>query len=209
MVICAAVGCGSNFDTSKELNIHLYWLPREEVLKIAWKQKLQQEKLPAYENIRVCNLHFEEECFERDLQVYSIYMFINIYPIILANLASKVWLNYSDVTLNFVTVHVFLITEAGTKVLLHHSYTPCLVKNLRKYLWKKEFIINKVVNWMPAALLKKNFFTGNIWVQLKYYLSFCSTFTIITVIFYQKNRKYQKQNFTYFINWSPFYTQIT
>ena len=40
MVICAAVGCGSNSITSKELNISLYRLPREEALKIAWKQKL-------------------------------------------------------------------------------------------------------------------------------------------------------------------------
>ena len=90
MVICAAVGCGSNSNTSKELNISLYQLPREEALKIAWKQKLWREMLLADENIRVCNLHFEEECFERDLQVYSIYMPINIYPIILVNLAWKV-----------------------------------------------------------------------------------------------------------------------
>ena len=90
MVICAVVGCGSNSNTCKELNISLYQLPREEALKIAWKQKLWREMLLADENIRVCNLHFEEECFERDLQVYSIYMPINIYRIILANLTHKV-----------------------------------------------------------------------------------------------------------------------
>ena len=45
-----------------------------------------------------------------------IYMPINMYPIILVNLVRKVWLNYSEVTLNFVAVHVFLITEAGTKI---------------------------------------------------------------------------------------------
>ena len=90
MVICTAVGCGSNSNTSKELNMSLYQLLREEALKISWKQKLQQEKLPADENIRVCNFHFEEECFERNLQVYSIYIFSFIYPIILANLARKV-----------------------------------------------------------------------------------------------------------------------
>ena len=72
MVICAAVGCGSNSITSKELNISLYWLPREEPLKVAWKQQVWQEKLPADENIGVCNLHFEKKCFEWDLQVYSI-----------------------------------------------------------------------------------------------------------------------------------------
>ena len=64
MVICAAISCGSNSTTSKELNINLYQLPWEETLKIACKQKLWQEKLPADKNIRVCNLHFEEECFE-------------------------------------------------------------------------------------------------------------------------------------------------
>ena len=88
MFICAALGYGSNSITSKELNISLYQLPREEALKSAREKR--REKLPADENIRVCNLHFEEECFERDLQVYSIYMPINIYPIILANLAQKV-----------------------------------------------------------------------------------------------------------------------
>ena len=41
MVICAAVGRGSNSNTSIELNISLYRLPQEEALKIAWKQKLQ------------------------------------------------------------------------------------------------------------------------------------------------------------------------
>ena len=46
--------------------------------------------------------------------------------------------------------------------MLQHSYSPCLVMNLRRYLSKKEFIINKVVNWRPAELLKKNSFTGNI-----------------------------------------------
>ena len=64
MVICAAIGCGSNSTTSKELNINLYQLPWEEALKIACKQKLRLEKLPADKNIRVCNLHFEEQCFE-------------------------------------------------------------------------------------------------------------------------------------------------
>ena len=55
MVICAAVGCGSNYNTSKELNVSLYRLPREEALKFAWKQKSWQENLPADENIRVWN----------------------------------------------------------------------------------------------------------------------------------------------------------
>ena len=90
MVICAAVDCGSNSNTSKELNISLYRLPQEVALKIAWKRKLLPEKLPADKNIRVSNLPFAEECFERDLLVCSIYMPINIYPIIVANYARKV-----------------------------------------------------------------------------------------------------------------------
>lgn len=47
-VICAAVGCGSNFQ--KEMNINVYQLPQEETLKPTWKQKLIQEKLPADKN---------------------------------------------------------------------------------------------------------------------------------------------------------------
>ena len=62
MVICAAVGCGSNSNTSKDQNISLYRLPREEALNIAWKHKLRQEKLLADEYIRVCNLRCKKEC---------------------------------------------------------------------------------------------------------------------------------------------------
>ena len=31
---------------------------------MAWKQKLWREKLPVDENIRLCNSHFEEDCFD-------------------------------------------------------------------------------------------------------------------------------------------------
>ena len=75
MVICAAVGCSSNSSTSKELNISLYRLPRDKKLESAWIQKLKRANLPAEENIRVCNLHFEEECFERDMKVYDFLCF--------------------------------------------------------------------------------------------------------------------------------------
>ena len=44
MVICAAVGCGSNSIASKAQNIGLYRLPREEALKIAWKKKRKKKK---------------------------------------------------------------------------------------------------------------------------------------------------------------------
>lgn len=71
--MCTAVGCRSNSKTSKELSISLHWLPQEETLKMVWKQKLRWEKLPADENIRVWNSYFEEEYFERDLQVQNMY----------------------------------------------------------------------------------------------------------------------------------------
>ena len=45
-----------------------------------------------------------------------VYMPIYIYPIILTNLARKVWLNYPEVTLNFYWEFMFLITEGGTKI---------------------------------------------------------------------------------------------
>ena len=88
------------------------------------------------------------------------------HPIILANLAQKFWLNYSLKLLWILWQFMCFQSQKQTpKFMLQHSYFLCLVKNLRKYLWKKEFIINKLVSWRPAALLKKNSFTGNIWVQ--------------------------------------------
>ena len=74
MVYCAAVGCNSSTDQKKRISF--YRLPREKSIKKAWIAKLRRENLP--KDVRVCHLHFEEHCFERDLKV-SNFIFKNCY----------------------------------------------------------------------------------------------------------------------------------
>ena len=75
MVICAAVGCSS--ETGKTKNISIFRLPRDKLLRKEWLHKLKRTNLPAEDNIRICHLHFTEDCFERDLKVlFNIYFFV-------------------------------------------------------------------------------------------------------------------------------------
>ena len=69
MVFRAAVGCCS--ESEKSQNINFYRLPRDQTVKAKWLQKLKIDNLPSEKNIRVCQLHFEDECFKRDLEVFN------------------------------------------------------------------------------------------------------------------------------------------
>ena len=81
MVICAAVGCSS--ETGKTKNISIFRLPRDKLLRKEWLRKLKRTNLPADDNIRICHLHFTEDCFERDLKVsFNFYLKLYIYSII-------------------------------------------------------------------------------------------------------------------------------
>ena len=72
MVICAAVGCDTDSKQKNPNKLSLFGLPRDKKFKKIWIQKLKRENLPAEQNIKVCNLHFTEDCFKRDLQVFSL-----------------------------------------------------------------------------------------------------------------------------------------
>ena len=69
MVHCAAVDCVNNTRGGNK-NISFYRVPRDNSLKKIWIQKIKRENLPNQENIRLCHLHFEDSCFERDLKIY-------------------------------------------------------------------------------------------------------------------------------------------
>ena len=79
MVGCAAVACKNNssFKTSngaESLSFYrFYCLPRDSKLKRTWLANIKRLYLKE-ENIRVCHLHFEETCFQRDLK--TVYFFI-------------------------------------------------------------------------------------------------------------------------------------
>ena len=101
MVICAAVGCGNNSNTSIELNISLYRLPREEKFKTTWKKNYggkscRQMKISGYAIYILKKNVLNETCkytvFICPLKYSIISVFICPlkYSIILANLARKV-----------------------------------------------------------------------------------------------------------------------
>ena len=69
MVICAVVGCNSNSKTSKKEDITFFRLPVDSNIRQIWLNKINRTKLPSEDNIRVCHLHFTEDCLERDLKV--------------------------------------------------------------------------------------------------------------------------------------------
>ena len=75
MVHCVAVDCVNNTRGGNK-NISFYRLPRDNSLKKIWIQKIKRENLPNQENIRLCHLHFEDSCFERDLKV-DIHVLLN------------------------------------------------------------------------------------------------------------------------------------
>lgn len=71
MVFCCAVACNSNSKVKKQEEecraTSFYRLPRNPSLKKLWITNMKRENLP--EDARLCHKHFDEECFERDLQV--------------------------------------------------------------------------------------------------------------------------------------------
>ena len=71
MIYGAVVGC-YNHSSKKNATgkISYFCLPSDESLRRTWLSKIKRQDLPAnYDSIRVCHVHFEEDQFQRDLQV--------------------------------------------------------------------------------------------------------------------------------------------
>ena len=72
MVYCCAVDCVN--DSSKQKSdyekVSFYRFPNDKNIQKLWLDKIRRPKvnLPPYKNIRLCHLHFENDCFERDLK---------------------------------------------------------------------------------------------------------------------------------------------
>lgn len=68
MTWCVAVDCSSNsFTKTRAKGVRFFQLPKNESLKKKWLQNIKRENLPKKPTL--CELHFEESCFKRDLQV--------------------------------------------------------------------------------------------------------------------------------------------
>ena len=79
MVYCAVVGCynhSNNKNTTEK--IHYLFLSSDESLRRTWLIKIKRQDLPAnYDSIRVCHVHFEEDQFQRDLQICGFFYLSN------------------------------------------------------------------------------------------------------------------------------------
>ena len=78
MVYCSAVNCKSNFKPpcsnrrKEDIYISFYGLPHDHDFKRKWISAIKRATLPKEESVKVCHLHFDENCFERDRKVYLI-----------------------------------------------------------------------------------------------------------------------------------------
>ena len=68
MTWCVAVDCNNNsFIKNRQKGLRFFGLPKDEKVKKEWLKNIKRENLP--KNSRICQLHFEESCFKRDLEV--------------------------------------------------------------------------------------------------------------------------------------------
>ena len=64
---CAAFGCTNKWKADSDITFHR--IPKDVNLRKKWIQNIKREgKLPKDENFLICSIHFEENCFQRDLQ---------------------------------------------------------------------------------------------------------------------------------------------
>ena len=81
MTLCVAVGCNCNSFTKDQMKgLKFFRLPKDDNLKEKWLQNIKKEILPKTPTL--CQLHFEEHCFKRDLEVNNNQKIINICSIV-------------------------------------------------------------------------------------------------------------------------------
>ena len=73
MTWCVAVGCDSNSYKKDRKKVKFFRFPKDDVLKKKWIQIIRRENLP--KDPSICELHFDEISFERDMEVSKIIIF--------------------------------------------------------------------------------------------------------------------------------------
>ena len=75
MVHCEAVNYNNNtYKKSQNTGVSFYRLPKDKALKEKCLINLKMENPP--NDVRLCHLHFEDSCFNRDLEVTRIFYFL-------------------------------------------------------------------------------------------------------------------------------------
>ena len=70
MVNCSAYGCTNRSTVHPELSFHKLPSMKNKILRQRWLHNIRREgELPKDASFRICSSHFEDACFERDLQV--------------------------------------------------------------------------------------------------------------------------------------------
>jgi len=69
MVYCRAVGCSNDSRfVSKGQGISFHRFPAEDSLSKEWLAKISRAGLEVTKDTLLCSVHFEPDCFERDLR---------------------------------------------------------------------------------------------------------------------------------------------
>ena len=69
MVYCCGVGCSNDSRfVSKGQGISFHRFPTEDSLLKEWLAKISRVGLEVTKDTRLCSVHFEPDCFERDLR---------------------------------------------------------------------------------------------------------------------------------------------
>jgi len=79
MVNCSANNCTNRSGQYPNKEVTFHKLPKDKVMREKWLNSVRRAgKLPKDVSFYVCSVHFEEDCYERDLQViepYSLLLF--------------------------------------------------------------------------------------------------------------------------------------
>ncbi|XP_057291242.1 THAP domain-containing protein 1-like [Hydractinia symbiolongicarpus] len=68
MVHCAALGYTRSSSKKNDEKISFFKLPKDAKIKQMWISKLKRVNMPKEQNIHVCHIHFDSDCFKRDLK---------------------------------------------------------------------------------------------------------------------------------------------
>lgn len=83
MVNCSAIGCANRSNQTGDKEIVFHRLPNKTNnthLRQQWLNNIRREgTLPKDISFYICSDHFEESCYERDLQVVNFIIFISFW----------------------------------------------------------------------------------------------------------------------------------
>ena len=86
MVNCSAIGCNNRSEWFTDGSVSFHRIPskKNNALRQQWLHNIRREgELPKDSGFYICSTHFEDDCFERDMQViiYSHFTYILVFTV--------------------------------------------------------------------------------------------------------------------------------